>query len=125
MASCLRLASDLEGLADVSRTVMSRPASSPCAEFRVSTETSMLDRSGRVERFLRLAHRINMEQIKLSANKPPPLPEPLSADEVAQQDAQAAADREEILAVDANRWRLERSEPAGARSRPPGGTSGG
>jgi hypothetical protein len=50
-------------------------------------------------RFLRLAFRINMEQVKLAEAEPAPLPEPLTEEEVAQQEEQDAEDRAEIAAV--------------------------
>jgi hypothetical protein len=50
-------------------------------------------------RFLRLAFRINMEQVKLAGAEPAPLPEPLTEEELAEQEAQAEEERAEIAAV--------------------------
>ena len=105
LASCLRLAGEMEGCQDVSRTVTSRPVSSPSAESTLRTEWSVLDRTGMAARFLRLAFRINLEQLKLAEATPAPLPEPLSEEEVAEQEAQATEERLEIAAV---RERTER-----------------
>jgi hypothetical protein len=99
LASCLRLAADMEGFQDISRTVKSNPVSSPSAESTLRTEWSVMDRTGMAARFLRLAFRINLEQLKLAEATPAPLPEPLSEEEVAEQAAQAALDRAEIVAV--------------------------
>ena len=113
LASCLRLAADMEGFQDISRTVKSNPVSSPSAESTLRTEWSVMDRTGMAARFLRLAFRINLEQLKLAEATPAPLPEPLSEEEVAEQEAHAAAERAEIAAV---RERTEREEQATQQS---------
>ena len=99
LTSCLRLAGEMEGCKDVSKSVTRHPQSSPTQETDVRTEWSVLDRTGMAARFLRLAFRINMEQVKLAEAEPAPLPEPLTEEEVAQQEAQAAEERAQIMAV--------------------------
>jgi hypothetical protein len=99
LASCLRLAGEMESCKDMSRSVTSRPLSDPTAESTVRTQWSVLDRTGMAARFLRLAFRINLEQLKMAEAAPAPLPAPLSEEEQAQQDAQAAAERVEIAAA--------------------------
>jgi hypothetical protein len=99
LLSCLRLAGEMEGCQDVSKSVTSHPQSRPSQETTVRTEWSVLDRTGMAARFLRLAFRINMEQVKLAEATPAPLPEPLGEEELAEQEAQAAEDRAAIEAV--------------------------
>ena len=64
LASCLRIAGDVEGFMDISRTTISRNGLVG-EENKVQTVHATLDRSGTAARFLRLAFRINMEQLKL------------------------------------------------------------
>ena len=99
LASCLRIAQEMEGFTEVSKSVTSRPMGKPSAEREVRTESAAIDRSGVAARFLRLAFRINMEQHKLVEFEPAALPEPLSEEELAEQEAEAAAAREEIQAA--------------------------
>src|SRR5688500_13100276 len=65
IASALRLADELEGITDTSKTVTSHPLAHPARESVVRRESNTIDRSGMVSRFLRLAHRVNMDQQKL------------------------------------------------------------
>jgi hypothetical protein len=82
LAACLRIAGDVEGFADVSKSTVFHAASQPNKELEVRTQHARIDRSGVAARFLRLAFRINMEQLKLVELDPlPPLP-PLSPDEI-------------------------------------------
>src|SRR6266850_671844 len=62
LASCLRIAGELEGSIDTSRSTIRRAASDPTQDIEVRTHHACIDRTGMVSRFLRLAHRINMEQ---------------------------------------------------------------
>jgi hypothetical protein len=81
LASAMRIAGDMEGFTDVSKSVSTRPIGDPAAERNVRTEYSLMDRSGIAARFLRLAFQINMQQLKLVESEPPaPLP-PLVGDE--------------------------------------------
>ena len=95
LASALRIAGEMEGFTDVSKSVISRPLSQPGQDREMRTETAVVDRHGIAARFLRLAFRINMEQLKLVEQEPASLPESLSEDELAAEerlDAQVAAD---------------------------------
>ena len=80
LASCLRIANEMEGFTDVSKSTIHR-GPSLTDELAVSTQHSTIDRSGIAARFLRLAFRINMEQLKLAELDPPPAPEPLTEDQ--------------------------------------------
>jgi hypothetical protein len=59
----------------------------------------MIDRTGLAARFLRLAFRINKEQMALVSEEAPPRPEPLSEAEHGEQEADAAAARAAFKAV--------------------------
>jgi transcriptional regulator with XRE-family HTH domain len=110
LASCLRIAHEMEGFTELSKSTIHRPASSPSNETEIRTQHSTIDRSGVAARFLRLANRINMEQLKLAALIEPPPAEPLSEEELAAEARQAAADAAEI--ADARR----RAEESVARA---------
>jgi len=99
LASCLRLAGEMERCKELSKSVTRHPRSYPSAETEVRNESWVLDRVGMAARFLRLAFRINMEQVKLAGAEPAPLPEPLTEEELAEQEAQAEEERAEIAAV--------------------------
>jgi hypothetical protein len=96
LASCLRIANEMEGFTDVSKSTIRR-GHSLTDEREVCTQHSTIDRSGIAARFLRLAFRINMEQLKLCELDPPPPAEPLSDDELAAELLDAAAAAAEIL----------------------------
>ena len=55
LASCLRIAQEMEGFTDVSKSTIRRPMDQPSKESEVRTEHATIDRSGTVARFLRLA----------------------------------------------------------------------
>jgi len=99
LTSCLRLAGEMDGWKDVAKSVTRHPLNHPTQESDVRTEWSAVDRTGMAARFLRLAFRINMEQVKLAEAEPPPLPEPLTEEEIAEQEAQAAEEHAQIVAV--------------------------
>ena len=81
LASCLRMAGDMEGFIDVSQSTIRRDGIAGEGN-EIRTVHSTLDRSGIASRFLRLAFRINMEQLKLTEQEPlAPLP-PLSEGEL-------------------------------------------
>jgi hypothetical protein len=99
IASCLRIAEEMEGFTDVSKTTISRPVNKPSQERAILTQHSTIDRHGIASRFLRLAHRINMDQLKLTAQiaKDGDIPlDPLTAKELAAEALQAAADAAEL-----------------------------
>src|SRR5438874_7466075 len=99
VASCMRIANELEGSIDTSRSTIRHAASDPSRDIDVRTHHACIDRTGMCSRFLRLAHRINMENLKLAALDPPPLATPLSPEELAAEEAQAAADAAELAAA--------------------------
>jgi transposase len=99
LASCLRIAGEMEGFTDVSKSTVLHPAGNFNKEHEVRTEHARIDRSGIAARFLRLAFRINMEQLKLTTLDPPPLPTPLSDEDLAAEELQAAADAQELAAA--------------------------
>src|SRR5438876_1130294 len=90
VASCMRIANELEGSIDTSRSTILHAASDPSREIEVRTHHACIDRTGMVSRSLRLAHRINRENLKLAALDPPPMATPLSPEDLAAEEAQAA-----------------------------------
>jgi hypothetical protein len=96
LGSALRLARELEGRTELWRTVRTKSASPYRADRdQDRDETRAIDRSGLPARYLRLAFKVNMEQLELVEKDPPPLPEPLTAEELAEEERQdAAADAE-------------------------------
>jgi transposase len=114
IASCLRIANEMEGFIDMSKSTVRRPLSSHCRESEVRTEHATIDRSGVAARFLRLAFRINMEQLKLAELDQPPAAPPLSDEELAEEERQAAADADELAAARAAR----QAEPSWADETP-------
>jgi hypothetical protein len=95
IASALRLAGELEGFTDISKSVTRHPLHNPTQDSEVRRENGMIDRSGLVSRFLRIVHRVNMDQQKFVEQEPLPGPEPLSDEALAHEAAQAAEDRAE------------------------------
>jgi len=95
LASCLRIAQEMEGFTDVSKRTTRQPIDHYGAGGQVSIENRLMDRSGVAARFLRLAFRVNMEQLKLAAllaqDNDAPV-EPLSDEELAAELRQAAAE---------------------------------
>jgi hypothetical protein len=83
LSSALRIAGQMEQALDTSKSVISHAAAHPSRETLVRTESRLIDRSGIAARFLRLAHRVNMDQLALVAQPPLPSLEPLSEDEMA------------------------------------------
>src|SRR2546430_7025443 len=66
VASCLRIAKEMGGFTELSKSTISRPIDRPSARSEVRTEGRTIDRHGVAARFLRLAWRINMDQLKLA-----------------------------------------------------------
>jgi len=99
LASCLRIANELEGFIDTSKSTILHEASRPSKEIEVRTHHARIDRTGMTARFLRLAFKINVEQLKLAEmDQPPPVPA-LSDEELAEEERQAAEDAEELAAA--------------------------
>ena len=99
IASCLRIAQKLEGFIDSSRSTTLHAQRHPSDETKVRTEHFTIDRTASVCRFLRLAYRIGMDQFKLSQLAPPPPPNPLSEDELAQEEREIAAIQDDFAAA--------------------------
>src|SRR5438132_11881148 len=99
LASCLRIAQEMERITELSKSTIHRQTSNPSNETEIRTESTMIDRSGVAARFLRLAYRINMDQLKLAALVEPPAAEPLTDEELADEARQAADDAAEIAAA--------------------------
>jgi transposase len=116
LAHCLRLAGTLEGFVDTSKSTTVRPQSKFDQERTVRTESSVLDRTGIASRFLRLAYRINMEQLKLAQLDEPPPAEPLTAEEIAAEERADAAVAAELAEAELRseersaQWRREHAE---------------
>jgi hypothetical protein len=80
--SALRMAAELEKPVDATRSTVSRSAASPSQETEIRTQHVTVDRSGAVARYLRLAHRVNMENLKLVGEEPLTELEPLTVEDV-------------------------------------------
>jgi hypothetical protein len=90
----------MEGFTELTKSVVNRPVSQFTKESEIRSESATIDRHGIAARFLRLAFRINMEQLKLVSQDAPPLPTPLSAEELDEQAANAEAICAEFAAVE-------------------------
>ncbi len=97
--NCLRLAGEVEGFQEVSHSTSALAAGSPTGQRELRIVNSMLDRTGMVSRFMRLAFRVGAEQLKLVEQEPAAMPQPLSDEEQAAEEAAAAAARAEFQAV--------------------------
>jgi hypothetical protein len=115
LASMLRIAREIEGFTEVSSSVIQRPVGEPQRANEIRTTSSVLDRTGQVARFVRLAYRINMDQYKLAKEEAAPRPAPLSAEDVATE-REAADQAEREFAEDRERVRQE-NERSAARIR--------
>jgi transposase len=81
LTSALRMAGEMERMSDTSKSTTKHYCSEPSRELEVRTENSIRDRTGMVCRYLRLAYRINMDQLKLVQQDDLPALEPLLLDE--------------------------------------------
>jgi len=81
ISSALRLAGEMERAIETSRSNIKRDVTDPIRELEVRTEYKMLDRSGIAARFLRLAHRVGMDQLELVEQEPLADLDPLTIDE--------------------------------------------
>jgi len=120
IASCLRIANDMEHQIDVSRTTITRNNLSPSQENEVKTYHETVDRSAKAARFLRLAWRINMDQLKLKEREPLPPLDPLTEDEADERmDVAAPQSRDQWSRSDDNPAEASRSEdPPSERATP-------
>jgi hypothetical protein len=123
LASALRIADRMEGVTESWKTVRTKPQSQWHKEgTEIRSEEQSVDRHGVAARFLRLAFRVNMEQLKLVEQAAPPRPEPLSAEELAAEDQRDAAVTEAWAA--AERRAEERFAAATAEAELAGTTPG-
>jgi hypothetical protein len=81
IGASFRIAAEMERGLDTSKSTTTTNASRPSKETQVRTEYKVLDRSGMAARFLRLAHRVTMEQLALVQQEALPELEPLMIDE--------------------------------------------
>ena len=65
IGAAFRLAGEMERAFDTSKSTTTTDAAHPSQATQVRTEYQVLDRSGMVARFLRIAHRVTMEQLRL------------------------------------------------------------
>src|SRR5262245_58263396 len=96
LASCLRLAARMELTTNYVHKL--KRLQDPQAEEKITISDEQLDSCGVAARFLRLAFRINMEQLKLVREEELPQLPPLSAEELEDEVLDAAAASEEIRA---------------------------
>jgi hypothetical protein len=102
LGSCLRIAQEMERVIELSKSTIWRPIDRPSQQSEILSEERVIDRSGVAARFLRLAYRINMDQLKLAAQfarEEAPHAEPLTDEEFAAEAEQAALDAAEIAAA--------------------------
>jgi hypothetical protein len=83
LAAALRIAGEVEHGTEGTRSVISRDMSKPSQETQMRSESKTIDRSAIACRYLRLAHRVNMDQKKLVEEEPLPALEPLTIDDLA------------------------------------------
>ena len=86
LSSALRIAGEMENPIDISSSNIKHAARTTTKELEVRTQHAVLHRTGIAARFLRLAHRINMDQLKLVEQEPLPDLEPLSIEDLAPND---------------------------------------
>jgi hypothetical protein len=100
LASALRIADRMEGVTDLRKSVRSKPNGEWYREgTETRTEERDVDRHGVAARFLRLAFRVNMEQLKLVEQDPPEMPEPLSEEDLTAEEARDAAVAADLAAA--------------------------
>ena len=107
ITTCLRLAGEVEGIQEVNDSIHQAPDGGLAGMREIRCVNRMLDRTGMASRFLRLAQRTGKEQLELVELEPAIMPAPLTAEEEAEQETQAAADRAELQAA---RNRVEEKE---------------
>jgi transposase len=101
LGSALRIAREVEGKTDLTKYVRTEPSSPYAADKgQIRDESTTIDRTGTVARFLRLAFRVNMEQLALVEKESPAIPEDLSPEELATEALRDAAADEELDAVE-------------------------
>jgi len=91
IATAMRLTNQMQELHETTARSFAGPNAHTTPDREVSTKTSTVDRTGIAARFLRLVHRVNMDQHRLQAEDDlPPLPL-LTHDDIADYNATALA----------------------------------
>jgi hypothetical protein len=129
LASCLQIASQMQGCHDVIKRTVRRPdegsyGRGSYGQGETRTESTIIDRTGIAARFLRLAYRVNMDQLKLaktwheeSAAEPPPAP--FTAEELVHEAEELAADLAELKNRDRDDNSVGWDQAAPAAAGPP------
>jgi len=91
IASSMRLAGEMELMSDATKSTTRHYCSEPSREIEVKTENSIRDRTGKAYRYLRLAYKIGMDQIKLIEKYDLPALEPFTLNPNEHSQAQADA----------------------------------
>jgi hypothetical protein len=73
LSAALRIAAEMERQLDTSKSLVTSSGMTPDTTKEIRTEHKVIDRSGIAARFLRLAWRINMDQLKLMTNDQAPM----------------------------------------------------
>lgn len=73
LSAALRIAAEMERQLDTSRSLVTSSGMTPGTTKQIRTEHKVIDRSGIAARFLRLAWRINMDQLRLMTNDQVPM----------------------------------------------------
>ena len=97
LCSALRIAAEMERHYEASKSTIKSDSLSHSGQREVRTENKVIDRTGIAARFLRLAYRINMDQLRLVEEEPLPALEPLSVEDA---EATAVADAAEMKAAE-------------------------
>ena len=97
LASCLRMAARMESNLNYVHKLTRHKSGSD--REQISSSDVQLDSCGVASRFLRLAFRINMEQLKLVNEEELPELPPLSAEEIEEEELAAEAASEELRAA--------------------------
>ena len=80
IASAMRIAGEMEHMSDATKSTTTHHSSDPSCQIEVRTENSIRDRTATVCRYLRLAHRVGMDQVKLVEKYDLPDLEPFTLD---------------------------------------------
>jgi len=81
IASCLRLAGEMERMSDTTRSTIKHYCSEPSREIEVRTENSIRDNTAKANSYLNLAHRVGENQLKLLEKYDLPALEPFTLDQ--------------------------------------------
>lgn len=96
IATAMRMAAELELPMDTTKSTISHPAAKPSQESEIRTQHLTIDSRGSVARYLRIVHRVSMDNLKLVELEPLPDLEPLTIEDVGEDGLPALA--EEMVA---------------------------